>query len=74
VSKAKDVRAAVERELGFDPVTDSARITVRNIGAAWMANGASTCATNSTSPVDRHPATSGRWGRRASSGVRSSAR
>jgi hypothetical protein len=54
VGKTKDVRAAVERELGFDPTSDSAHITVSNISAAWMANGSSTCATNSTSPVDRH--------------------
>ncbi len=31
VSKTKDVRAAVEKELGFDPMVDSAHITVRNI-------------------------------------------
>jgi BON domain len=31
VSKTKDVRAAVDAELGFDPLVDSARITVRNI-------------------------------------------
>jgi osmotically-inducible protein OsmY len=31
VSKTKDVRAAVEKELGFDPRVDSADITVRNI-------------------------------------------
>ncbi len=32
VSKAKDVRAAVEAELSFDPRVDSAGITVVNIG------------------------------------------
>ena len=31
VSKTKDVRAAVEAELGFDPLVDAADITVRNI-------------------------------------------
>ena len=31
VSKTKDVRAAVEKELGFDPRVDSAHITVSNI-------------------------------------------
>ena len=31
VSKTKDVRAAVDAELGFDPLVDSADITVRNI-------------------------------------------
>jgi osmotically-inducible protein OsmY len=31
VSKTKDVRAAVEAELGFDPLVDSADITVVNI-------------------------------------------
>jgi osmotically-inducible protein OsmY len=31
VSKTKDVRAAVEAELGFDPLVDSADITVMNI-------------------------------------------
>jgi osmotically-inducible protein OsmY len=31
VGKTKDVRAAVEKELGFDPKVDSAHITVRNI-------------------------------------------
>jgi osmotically-inducible protein OsmY len=31
VAKTKDVRAAVEKELGFDPRVDSAHITVRNI-------------------------------------------
>ena len=32
VGKTKDVRAAVEAELGFDPLVDSADITVVNIG------------------------------------------
>jgi osmotically-inducible protein OsmY len=32
VAKTKDVRAAVEKELGFDPRVDSAHITVSNIG------------------------------------------
>jgi osmotically-inducible protein OsmY len=32
VAKTKDVRAAVEAELGFDPLVDSADITVVNIG------------------------------------------
>jgi osmotically-inducible protein OsmY len=32
VAKTKDVRAAVESELGFDPLVDSADITVVNIG------------------------------------------
>ena len=31
VSKTKDVRAAVEAELGFDPRVDSAGITVMNV-------------------------------------------
>jgi osmotically-inducible protein OsmY len=31
MGKTKDVRAAVEAELGFDPLVDSADITVRNI-------------------------------------------
>ena len=31
VSKTKDVRAAVEGELGFDPKVDATDITVRNI-------------------------------------------
>jgi osmotically-inducible protein OsmY len=31
VSKTKDVRAAVEAELGFDPLVDATDITVRNI-------------------------------------------
>jgi osmotically-inducible protein OsmY len=31
LSKTKDVRAAVEKELGFDPMVDAADITVRNI-------------------------------------------
>ena len=31
LSKTKDVRAAVEKELGFDPGVDAADITVRNI-------------------------------------------
>src|SRR6266567_3348579 len=31
VGKTKDVRAAVEKELGFDPRVDSAHITVSNI-------------------------------------------
>jgi osmotically-inducible protein OsmY len=33
MGKTKDVRAAVEKELGFDPLVDSAHIAVRNIGA-----------------------------------------
>jgi osmotically-inducible protein OsmY len=32
MSKTKDVRAAVEAELGFDPLVDSSHITVVNIG------------------------------------------
>ena len=32
MGKTKDVRAAVEAELGFDPLVDSADITVMNIG------------------------------------------
>jgi osmotically-inducible protein OsmY len=32
VAKTKDVRAAVEKELGFDPLVDSADITVVNVG------------------------------------------
>ena len=32
MAKTKDVRAAVESELGFDPLVDSADITVVNIG------------------------------------------
>jgi osmotically-inducible protein OsmY len=32
VSKTKDARAVVEKELGFDPMVDSAHIAVRNIG------------------------------------------
>src|ERR1700749_5035005 len=34
VSKTKDVRAAVDAELGFDPLVDAADITVRNIAGA----------------------------------------
>jgi osmotically-inducible protein OsmY len=33
VGKTKDVRAAVEKELGFDPKVDSTHITVRNISS-----------------------------------------
>jgi osmotically-inducible protein OsmY len=32
VGKTKDVRAAVEKEVSFDPLVDSAHIAVRNIG------------------------------------------
>jgi osmotically-inducible protein OsmY len=32
VGRTKDVRAAVDKELGFDPMVDAAHITVRNIG------------------------------------------
>jgi osmotically-inducible protein OsmY len=32
LSKTKDVRAAVDKELGFDPRVDAAHITVQNIG------------------------------------------
>jgi osmotically-inducible protein OsmY len=32
VGKTEDVRAAVDKELGFDPMVDAAHITVRNIG------------------------------------------
>jgi osmotically-inducible protein OsmY len=31
VGTTTDVRAAAEKELGFDPMVDSAHITVRNI-------------------------------------------
>jgi len=39
VVKTKDVRAAVEKELGFDPLIDSADITVVNIGGNVSLNG-----------------------------------
>jgi len=32
VGRTKDVRAAVDKELGFDPMVDAAQVTVRNIG------------------------------------------
>jgi osmotically-inducible protein OsmY len=32
VGKTKDVRAAVDKELGFDPTIDAAHVTVRNLG------------------------------------------
>jgi hypothetical protein len=32
VTATRDVRAAVEKELGFDPRVDAAHISVRNIG------------------------------------------
>jgi osmotically-inducible protein OsmY len=32
VGRTKDVRAAVDKELGFDPMVDAAHITVRNVG------------------------------------------
>ena len=32
VGKTKDVRAAVDKELGFDPMVDAAHVTVRNLG------------------------------------------
>jgi len=32
VGRTRDVRAAVDKELGFDPMVDAAHITVRNIG------------------------------------------
>ena len=32
VGRTKDVRTAVDKELGFDPMVDAAHITVRNIG------------------------------------------
>ena len=39
VSKTKDIRAAVEAELGFDPLVDAADITVRNIDGDVTLNG-----------------------------------
>ena len=36
VSKTKDVRAAVQAELGFDPLVDAADIAVRNIAGDVM--------------------------------------
>ena len=39
MGKTKDVRAAVEAELGFDPLVDSAHITVVNIGGNVSLNG-----------------------------------
>jgi osmotically-inducible protein OsmY len=39
MSKTKDVRAAVEKELGFDPLVDSADITVVNLGGNVALNG-----------------------------------
>jgi len=32
VGRTKDVRAAVDKELGFDPMVDAAHVTVRNLG------------------------------------------
>jgi osmotically-inducible protein OsmY len=40
VGKTKDVRAAVEAELGFDPRIDAKNITVRNINGEVALNGA----------------------------------
>ena len=39
MGKTKDVRAAVEAELGFDPHIDAAKITVRNIDGEVALNG-----------------------------------
>ena len=39
MGKTKDVRAAVEAELGFDPLVDSTHITVVNIGGNVSLNG-----------------------------------
>jgi osmotically-inducible protein OsmY len=39
MSKTKDVRAAVEKELGFDSLVDSADITVVNLGGNVALNG-----------------------------------
>jgi osmotically-inducible protein OsmY len=39
MAKTKDVRAAVEKELSFDPMVDSADITVRNINGDVALNG-----------------------------------
>ena len=39
MGKTKDVRAAVEAELGFDPLIDSAHITVRNMNGEVALNG-----------------------------------
>jgi len=39
VGKTKDVRAAVEAELGFDPSVDAKDITVRNINGELTLNG-----------------------------------
>ena len=39
MGKTKDVRAAVEKELGFDPLVDSADITVVNLGGNVALNG-----------------------------------
>jgi hypothetical protein len=35
MGKTKDIRAAVEAELSFDPLIDSADITVRNLNGRW---------------------------------------
>jgi osmotically-inducible protein OsmY len=40
VGKTKDVRAAVEKEVSFDPLVDSAHIAVRNIGGDVTLTGA----------------------------------
>jgi osmotically-inducible protein OsmY len=39
VGKTMDVRAAVEKELSFDPMVDSAHITVRNMNGEVALNG-----------------------------------
>jgi osmotically-inducible protein OsmY len=39
MGKTKDVRAAVEKELGFDPLVDSTDITVVNLGGNVALNG-----------------------------------
>ena len=43
MAKTKDVRAAVEAELGFDPLVDSADITVMNIGGNVNLTGTVPC-------------------------------
>jgi osmotically-inducible protein OsmY len=39
VGRTRDVRAAVEKELSFDPMVDSAHITVRNMNGEIALNG-----------------------------------
>ena len=65
MGKAKDVRAAVEAELSFDPLVNSADITVVNIGGHARSISATTSILSMSTCTSSRRWTAQRWSRMA---------